>query len=94
MKNGKRPARVQTVKPLQGLSVRLQFTDGTSRDVDLSVFMRGPVFEELLKDASLFRQVRVDRQLGTIVWPNGADVDPDVLYGAAAPEWMTSTEPS
>lgn len=94
MRNGKRPVRVETVKPLQGLSVRLGFTDGTSRDVDLGEFMRGPVFEELRGDARLFRQVRVDEELGTIVWPNGADVDPDVLYGAADPEWRTATEAS
>jgi hypothetical protein len=34
-----------------------------------------------LKDSSYFAQVRVDPELGTIVWSNGADIDPDVLYG-------------
>jgi Protein of unknown function (DUF2442) len=38
------------------------------------------VFEPL-RDATCFAQVRVDPQLGTMVWPNGADLDPDVLYG-------------
>jgi hypothetical protein len=94
MRNGEGMVRVRSVEPLQGLSVRLQFTDGTRRDVDLSQFMRGPVFGELRDDVRLFRQVRVDEQLGTIVWPNGADIDPDVLYGAANPEWGGATEAS
>ena len=86
--------RVQTVQPLEGLIVRLGFTDGTSRCVDLGEFMRGPIFEGVRRDADLFRQVRVDEELGTIVWTNGADVDPDVLCGVAEPEWKTTTEAS
>jgi hypothetical protein len=39
------------------------------------------VFAELA-DTSRFREVRVDSELGTIVWPNGADLDPMVLYCA------------
>lgn len=34
-----------------------------------------------LRDPDVFRQVAVDNELGTIVWPNGADMDPDVLHG-------------
>ncbi len=36
-----------------------------------------------LQDPDFFAQVRVDAEAGTIVWPNGADLDPDVLYEAA-----------
>jgi hypothetical protein len=36
----------------------------------------------------VFRSVRVDPELGTIVWPNGADIDPDVLYRGLKPAWM------
>jgi hypothetical protein len=39
----------------------------------------GPLFGPLL-DPTLFQQVRVDADLGTLVWPTGADVDPSVLY--------------
>jgi hypothetical protein len=39
------------------------------------------VFEPLRRDPELFRRVRVDHELGTVVWPNGADLDPDVLHG-------------
>jgi hypothetical protein len=33
-----------------------------------------------------FSQVRVDPELGTVVWPNGADLDPDVVYGRLVPK--------
>ncbi len=49
-------------------------------------------FEPLKADPQLFRSVRVDERLGTIVWPNGADMDPDVLYGAHIPAWMEEDE--
>jgi hypothetical protein len=41
-----------------------------------------------INDPAVFRSVRVDPQLGTIVWPNGADIDPDVHYRGLKPAWM------
>jgi hypothetical protein len=74
--------RIRGAEPREGFVLRLEFDDGTTRDVDLEDELRGPVFEPL-RDPRLFRQVRVDEELGTIVWPNGADMDPDVLYGSS-----------
>lgn len=75
--------RVKAVHPLDGYKVRLSFKDGTVGVVDLSDLVgRGPVFEPL-RDPAYFRQVRVKRSLGTIVWPNGADVAPETLYTRA-----------
>ena len=54
------------------------------REIDLEAELWGPMFEPLRDDPELFRQVHVDEELGTIVWPNGADFDPDVLYGNAS----------
>jgi uncharacterized protein DUF2442 len=70
--------RVATVEPLERYVLRLSFSDGSSSDIDLERELWGPVFEPL-RDPDLFRQVTVDDELGTIVWPNGADMDPDVL---------------
>jgi len=78
-----RTARIRSVEPLAGFVLRLSFDDGTVREVDLEAELWGPVFEPLRDDLELFRQVRVDEELGTIVWPNGADLDPDVLHGDA-----------
>jgi len=80
-----RTARIRSVEPLEGFVLRLGFDDGSVREIDLEAELWGPVFEPLCHDPQLFRQVRVDEELGTIVWPNGADLDPDVLYGHARP---------
>lgn len=77
--------RVTEVEPLGGFTLRLCFSDGAERVVDLAEELWGPVFEPLRANLDLFRQVRVDDELGTIVWPNGADMDPDVLHGSRKP---------
>lgn len=84
--NAKIPsARVVSVEARDGFVLFLTFADGTQRLVDLEGEIWGPVFEPLRHDPDLFRQVRVDEELGTIVWPNGADMDPDVLHGDFEP---------
>ena len=61
--------------------VRLWFSDRSERVVDLAPLLWGPVFEGIASDDDLFAEVRVDPEIGTITWPNGADLDPDVLHG-------------
>lgn len=68
------------MRPTDGTRVHLEFTDGTGREVDLAPYLVGPVFDATRSDPEAFRRVAVDPELGTIVWPNGADIDPDVLY--------------
>ncbi|MCL4839055.1 MAG: DUF2442 domain-containing protein [Thermoanaerobaculia bacterium] len=80
---------VVSVRPLAGHELWLEFDDGTSGVVDLG--RRFPFTGVFAPFADLvwFRQVRVDEESGTIVWPNGVDLDPVVLYAAArglAPE--------
>jgi hypothetical protein len=77
-------ARVTAVEPLGGWRLRLTFTDGLVREVDLSGDLWGPMAEPL-HDPDYFRQVRVDPELGTVAWPNGYDLDPDVLHGGYEP---------
>ena len=71
---------VVEVRVLGGHRVHLRFEDGVQGDLDLArlIEFRG-VFEPL-EDPHEFAKVRVDPELGTIAWPNGADLDPDVLY--------------
>jgi hypothetical protein len=65
--------------------VRVVFTDVTSRDVDLAPYLQGPIFEPIRRQPELFRAVRVE--FGALTWPNGADIDPDVLYHGGPPAW-------
>ena len=66
-------------------TVRLWFSDRSERVVDLSPLLWGPAFEEIAESNELFNAVRVDSEAGTIIWPNGADLDPDVLHGDYEP---------
>jgi hypothetical protein len=77
--------RIRSVRPLQGFTLELGLTDGRVRVVDVAPYLAGPVFEPLRADPALFAAVRVDPDLGTVVWPNGADLDPDVLVHGLAP---------
>lgn len=79
--------RIKSVKPLNDFVVFLEFTDGTSREVNLEPFLRGKIFEPLRTNPDAFRAVKVDERLGTIIWENGADIDPDVLYHGLKPAW-------
>jgi hypothetical protein len=77
--------RIRGVETLAGFRVRLFLTDGSSREVDLGPYLNGPVFEEIRTDAAVFGSIHVDEELGTVVWPNGADIDPDVLIHGRTP---------
>ncbi len=69
--------RIKTVTPVSGKRLRLGLTDGTNRERDVRSLLVGPVFEEIRQNPEVFAQVRVEG--GTLVWPNGADLYPDVL---------------
>jgi hypothetical protein len=68
------------VRCLSDYRVHLRFEDGVEGELDLSSFVSFDGIFEPLKDPNQFKKVRVHPELGTIHWPNGADLDPDVLY--------------
>jgi hypothetical protein len=75
---------VTSVEVLGHYRLRLAFSDGSQRDVDLTGTLHGPVFEPLA-EPEFFTQVRVDEERGTVAWPNGAYLDPLVLHGDVEP---------
>ena len=77
--------KIEAVEPLNGYWLRLTFSDGAIKDVDVGdVLMRGGVFEPI-RERDLFEQVRVNPETQTIEWPHELDLDPEVLYGRFEP---------
>lgn len=70
--------------------LRLRFDDGRTRLVDLEPHLTGEVFESL-RDPSRFQTARLNPDLDTVVWDNGADMSPDFLYDIGREESDTST---
>lgn len=60
--------------------VWLRFDDDLTGEIDLKDVLWGPVFEPL-KDVAEFAKLRADPEADTVVWPNGADLAPEFLYG-------------
>lgn len=74
--------RIKKVVYLHDYQLALTFTDQKTKIVDLRKYKdKGPetVFYPF-RDIEFFKSVKVDKHTGTIVWPNGVDLCPDVLY--------------
>ena len=82
---------VRRVEVLGAQRLRLGFDDGAEGDVDIASLVTFEGVFAPLSESGYFARVRVDPDLGTICWPNGADIDAEVLYSAATgaplPEW-------
>lgn len=76
--------RIKRAKYVREYVVEVTFTNDSRREIDLAPFLQGPIFEPL-KNLEAFKKFKVDRELGTIVCPNGADIDPDVLFLGLTP---------
>ncbi len=59
--------------------LRVQFDDNTEQRIDFMPVLAGELYGPLL-DLGLFDQVRIDAEVQTLVWPNGADFDPATLH--------------
>ena len=68
-------------------TLRVTFDDGTTQTVDLEPVLVGEMFAPL-RDLDFFYQARLDPEIRTLVWPNGADFDPHVLH-----EWPRMVGP-
>ncbi len=76
--------RVTGVRHISDYELEIRFSDGTVANLDFRkrIVGRGGVFQSL-EDIEFFAEVAVDREAGTLVWPNGVDFCPDVLYAEA-----------
>ena len=70
---------VKEAKYLHDYVIWLRFNDGAEGMVDLKEELYGEVFEPL-RDMERFKSFKVDPDLETISWQNGADLAPEFLY--------------
>jgi len=87
--------RVKRVRHTGDYRLEVSFNDGATAELDLTgrIAGRGGVFRPL-QDVEFFKQVRVDPEAGTLVWPNGVDFCPDVLYSLATGKPIPVMEPA
>ena len=90
-----RICRVESFEIAGPYTLQVAFDDGTSQTIDFSPVLEGELFGPL-RDLARFNQVRLDPEVHTLVWPNGADFDPATLhdwpqyqeaFAARAREW-------
>jgi hypothetical protein len=85
-----RLVRIREAKPMDGHRVQLTLTDGRVIERDLGPMLEGAMFSEIRRDQARFRDMRVEG--GTLVWPNGADLCPDVLIWGGLPPAETASD--
>ena len=71
--------RVRSFERLTPYTLRVIFDDDTERTIDFRPILAGELYGPL-RDLVLFNQVRIDPEVHTLVWPNGADFDPATLH--------------
>ena|SRR5437660_1577804 len=87
--------RIETFDIISPYTLRVRFDDDTERVIDFRPVLAGELYGPL-RDLTLFNQVRIDPEVKTLVWSNGADFDPATLHDwpehieamkAAARQW-------
>src|SRR4030066_102254 len=85
--------RIQAVEILDGYKLRLRFSDNSEQVINFESVLAGDLYGPL-RDLTLFKQVRIDPEVHTLVWPNGADFDPAILHNwpESGPEFKALAE--
>jgi hypothetical protein len=85
---------VVSVQPLSEYRLSVTFDDGAQGVVNVREMVQFTGVFQPLRDPGFFAQVKVNPELGTVYWPNDADMDSDVLYakvtGVPVPEYVTA----
>ena len=71
--------RVESFQIVAPYTLRVQFDDHTEQTIDFEPVLAGELYRPL-RDLGLFNQVKIDPEVHTLVWPNGADFDPATLH--------------
>ena len=60
-------------------TLQVEFDDHSRQVIDFRPILEGELYGPL-RDLAVFNQVRLDPEVQTLVWPNGADFDPATLH--------------
>lgn len=71
--------RVERFEHIGAFKLRVWFDDRTEQVIDFEPVLAGELYGPL-RNSAVFRQVKIDAEVGTLVWPNGADFDPETLH--------------
>ena len=71
--------RVKAFEVVGPFTLEVSFDDGVIRRIDFSPVLKGELYRPL-QDPRIFEQVRIDPEIHTLIWPNGADFDPATLH--------------
>jgi len=92
--------RIVDFKHIEAFTFWIRFDDGQEQTIDFMPVLKGALYRPL-QDEAVFRQVEIDPERHTLVWPNGADFDPETLHDwpkyaeemeAIAERWETADE--
>ena len=78
--------RVRSFEVAAPYTLRVSFDDGSEQTIDFRPVLHGELLDPL-QDQALFTRVTIDPEVHTLVWPNGADFDPETLH-----DWATYAE--
>src|SRR6266853_837086 len=71
--------RVCSFEIVSAYTLHVRFDDGTEQTIDFQPILAGEMYGPL-RDLEVFERVRIDPEVHTLVWPNGADFDPATLH--------------
>jgi hypothetical protein len=71
--------RVESFEIIGPYTLRVTFEDAQERVINFEPVLAGELFAPL-RDLDLFNQVKLDAEVHTLVWPNGADFEPATLH--------------
>ena len=71
--------RVVSFEIVAPYTLQIKFDDGSAQVIGLEPVLAGELYGPLC-DLTLFNQVKIDPEVQTLVWPNGADFDPATLH--------------
>ncbi|MGD1216778.1 MAG: DUF2442 domain-containing protein [Terriglobales bacterium] len=77
--------RVRCFEIVSAYTLRIQFDDGAVQTINFQPILTGEMYGPL-RNLEVFKQVQIDSEAGTLVWPNGADFDPATLHDWPAHE--------